>query len=72
VVKLPSGEYACGAAGFSDFLVRFGFLCQAVQLHLHGALHVVAELSALVLDKAFNGHFSSWLLHHPKLISIIR
>jgi hypothetical protein len=33
-----------------------------VQFCLHGAFHVVAELSALILHKAFERHFSSWLL----------
>jgi hypothetical protein len=60
MVKLPRGVHAGGAAGFSDFLVCFGFFGLAVQFHLHWALYIVAEFSALVLDKTFNGHFSSW------------
>jgi len=69
-VKLPCGKHATGAAFASNLLVGFGFFRLSVQFHLHGAFHVIAKLSALVLRKAIKRHFSSQLLSARDQISL--
>ena len=67
MVKLPRGVNASGAACLPYLFISFRFLLLLVKLHLHGAFHVFAELSTLVLDKTFKRHPSSVATLNSKL-----